>query len=103
MAKSCSSESIQSIRQGAYEAERKSEGISLLEEARKKSIDLLSIVGKTGIRMFRLPLRLSIKRKVRKNLSEAFDFPEADEITERIADQIAEAAKEDPFYRRLFR
>ncbi len=95
------------IGQGAQTFEKKSkaklinvtEGASLSEEARKRSVELLSMVRKGGVPIDRLRFWLQARRKVRSNLADAYD---TSEIREEITEKILEVAKEDPFYKRLF-
>lgn len=95
------------IGQGAQAFEKKAkarlidvtDGVSLAEEARKRSSELMSIVRKGGGHLDQLRFWLSARRKVKGNLADAFDAPDImDEITEKIL----EVAKEDPFYRKMF-
>lgn len=97
-----------SVGQGAETFEKKAkaklidvtEGVSLTEEARKRSLDLLSTIRKGGDSLDRLRLWLSVRRKTKKGLADFYDMPEImDEVTEKIL----EAAEFDPFYRRMFR
>jgi hypothetical protein len=97
-----------SVGQGAETFEKKAkarlidvtEGVSLAEEARKRSMELLSVIRRGGVSLDRLRLWLSIRRKTKKGLADFYDMPEImDEVTEKIL----EAAEFDPFYKRMFR
>ncbi len=95
------------ISQGAQTFEKKAkaklidvtDGVSLAEEARKRSSELLSMIRKGGVNIDQLRFWLNSRRKVKGQLSDAFDMPD---ITEEITEKINEIAKEDPFYRKMF-
>lgn len=100
-------EESERIGQGAQSFERKArprlidvtEGISLSEEARKRSTELLSLLRRGGIHIDRFRLWLSARRKIKNNLADFYDTPEImDEVTEKILD----AAQEDPRLRKMF-
>ena len=98
-----------SVGQGAQTFEKKAraklidvtDAASLNEEARRKSLELLSMTPKGSVKVDRFPFSSStrIRKKVKKNITPFYDTAEImDEITERVV----EAAKEDPFYKKLF-
>ncbi len=97
----------ETIGQGARTFEKKAkarlidvtDGVHLADAARKKSGELVSLLLRGGERVDRFRLWMGARKKVKKNVMDAYDMPELlDEITEKIV----EASKEDPFYRRLF-
>ncbi len=76
------------------------EGAPLVEEARRRSLEFMNLLRKSGGRMEKFRLRLSARRKVKKGIADVYDIPEiVDEVTEKIM----ETAQEDPYFRRLFR
>ena len=96
------------VGQGAQAFEKKArarlidvaEGASLTEEARKRSVELLSMIRRGGVQLDRLRLWIGVRRKVEWGIADFYDMPEImDEVTEKIR----EAAEHDPFYKRLFR
>jgi hypothetical protein len=95
------------VGQGASAFEKKAkvnliditDGVSLTEEARKRSTELLSMIRRGGIQIDRLRLWLTARRKVKNNIADFYDIPDImDEVTEKILD----AAQEDPRLRKLF-
>jgi hypothetical protein len=95
------------VGQGASAFERKAkvnliditDGVSLTEEARRRSTELLSMIRRGGIQIDRLRLWLTARRKVKNNIADFYDIPDImDEVTEKILD----AAQEDPRLRKLF-
>lgn len=96
------------VGQGAQAFEKKSkarlidvtEGASLAEEARKQSMELLSMIRKGGAQFDRLRLWINVRRKTRGALADFYDIPE---VMEEVTEKIREVAEHDPFYRRLFR
>ncbi len=95
-------------RQGAQTFERRSkkrelidltEASSFAEEARKQSIALMNRLRSSGgARPTQVPSWRQIKKGVRENLSEAYDFEDiVDEITEKLED----VADQDPFFKKL--
>lgn len=95
------------IGQGAQAYERKAkvkliditDGVSLAEEARKRSTELMSMVRRGGIHIDRLRLWLNGRRKIRNSVADFYDIPEImDEVTEKIID----AAQEDSRLRKMF-
>lgn len=96
-----------SIAQGAQTFEKKAkaqlidvtDGVSMTEEARKRSTELLSMIRRGGIQIDRLRLWLTTRRKIKNSVADFYDMPEImDEVTEKILD----AAQEDPRVRKLF-
>jgi hypothetical protein len=96
-----------SIGQGAQAFERKArprlidvtDGVSMTEEAHRRSKELLSVIRRGGAQIDRLRFWLNARRRTRGNLADFYDMPDImDEVTEKIV----EAAKEDPFYRKMF-
>ena len=96
------------IGQGAQAFEKKAkaklidvtEGISLSEEARRRSLELLSMIRKGGATLDRFRLWVNIRRKTKRDLADFYDMPG---IMEEVTEKILEAAEHDPFYKRLFR
>jgi hypothetical protein len=97
----------ESIGQGAQSFERKAkvqlidvtDGVSLTEEARKRSTELLSMIRRGGIQIDRLRLWLTARRKIKNSVADFYDIPDImDEVTEKIID----AAQEDPRLRKMF-
>ncbi|HEX5037380.1 MAG TPA: hypothetical protein VFX30_09510 [bacterium] len=95
------------IGQGASSFEKKAkvqlidvtDGVSLTEEARKRSTELLSMIRRGGIQIDRLRLWLTTRRKIKNSVADFYDMPEImDEVTEKILD----AAQEDTRVRKLF-
>lgn len=96
-----------SLSQGANAFEKKAkahliditDGVSITEEARKRSTELMSMIRRGGIQIDRLRLWLTTRRKIKNNVADFYDMPEImDEVTEKILD----AAQEDPRLRKLF-
>lgn len=76
------------------------EGVSVTDEVRRRSLELLSMIRRGGVQLDRLRLWINVRRKMRENLADFYDIPEImDEVTEKIR----EVAEHDPFYKRLFR
>ena len=74
------------------------DGGSVLEEAQKKSLELLSLLRRSGSEIDGLRLAFNLRRKTKKNLADGFDMPEImDEVTEKLI----EAAKEDRRLRKI--
>ena len=96
------------IGQGAQAFESKSkaklidvtDGVYLTEEARKRSLELLTIVRKGSVHLNRFLLWLNVRRKAKGQVADFFDLPE---IMEEVTEKIVEAADIDPFYKKLFR
>ena len=95
------------IGQGAQAFEKKAkprlidvtDGVSMAEESRKRSNELLSVIRRGGVQIDRLRFWLNARRRTRGSLADFYDMPDImDEVTEKIV----EAAREDPFYRKLF-
>jgi hypothetical protein len=95
------------IGQGAQTFEKKAkatliditDGVSLTEEARKRSTELLSMIRRGGSRIDRLRLWLTGRRKIKNSVADFYDMPEImDEVTEKILD----AAQEDHRLRKMF-
>ena len=93
--------------QGAQTFEKKAkahliditDGVSMTEEARKRSTELLSMIRRGGIQIDRLRLWLTTRRKIKNSVADFYDMPEImDEVTEKILD----AAQEDTRVRKLF-
>ena len=97
----------ENIAQGAQTFEKKAkvklidvtDGVSLSEEARKRSTELMSMIRRGGFQIDRLRLWLTARRKIRNNVADFYDIPDImDEVTEKIID----AAQEDPRLRKMF-
>lgn len=95
------------LRQGAQAFEKKAkprlidieDGPPLIEEAQKKSLELLSLLRRSGSEIDHLRLAFNIRRKAKKNLADVYDTPELmDEVTEKLI----EVAKEDKRVRKIF-
>ena len=104
------SEGSEKVGQGAQTFEKKAkaklasadgeaEGVSILEDAIRKSSFLLSKLRRSGAKLDRLPLWLGVRRKTKKNIAKCYDLPE---ITDEVTEKVFEVAQEDPFYKRLF-
>ena len=95
------------IGQGAQSFEKKAkarlidvtDGVSLTEEAQKRSSELLSLIRRSGSQIENLRLVFNLRRKVKKNLADFYDIPDImDEVTEKLI----EVAKEDRRVRKIF-
>ncbi|MDO8461714.1 MAG: hypothetical protein Q7S98_02520 [Deltaproteobacteria bacterium] len=95
------------ISQGAKEADDDkgflidvAEGAYLAEKAGEKGALLLGMIQKGGSEMAKLQMVYNVRKKVKKQISPAYEnVPDiVDEITERVV----EAALADPHYKKLF-
>jgi secreted Zn-dependent insulinase-like peptidase len=95
------------IGQGAQTFERKAkaklidvtDGVSLTEEARRRSTELLSMIRRGGTQIDRLRLWLTARRKIKNSVADFYDIPDImDEVTEKILD----AAQKDSRLRKMF-
>lgn len=93
--------------QGAQAFEKKvkprlidvTDGVSLTEEAQKKSLELLSMIRRSGSHIDNLRLAFDVRRRTKKSLADFYDMPEImDEVTEKLI----EVAKEDKRVRKIF-
>lgn len=93
--------------QGAQAFEKKvkprlidvTDGVSLTEEAQKKSLELLSMIRRSGSHIDNLRLAFDVRRRTKKGLAAFYDIPEImDEVTEKLI----EVAKEDKRVRKMF-
>ncbi len=94
--------------QGASELEKKRSKPNLLdvmearflsEEARKRNLELGSLIRKDRLSLGKKRLRKGVRKKVEKVVASHYNHPEIlDEVTEKLVD----VAREDPRYRRWF-
>ncbi len=98
----------EAIGQGAKAFEKKTqvhledpEEISFFEEARRKSLQLLTFIPREGMETLdRFWMKIGVKKKVKKNIAPFYD---TSEIVEDITETLRQASEADPFFKRLFR
>lgn len=75
--------------------------IKASEDVRRRGAAFLKAVSGGGSRVDRLRIWLTVRRKVRKGLSGAYEG--SPEVMDEVTDRILEAAQFDPRIRKLFR